>query len=1371
MHWRRLPWILPLLLVALLGDRVQNSGRPSSQTSPAQPYSLTDRSPWTKTKPNEVQTAIRNGQRLHLRFGDATKTLLFEPSALLAEQFKVSIGSSSTAILARPEAFVGWAIDPTPNVAPSRATLSILGQQAWGNWIQEDGTTWQFQWQLDSPEITLTEHPAPLTISSINEHSICQIREMAHIPSLPPREFRGEISAQGGLEPATGEVARYLDPIPASESYLKSLKNLDIILVIDQATTGSDAPESLARVASQWLATTANVATIYENQLGIRLRLQELILIPDTPAFTDVPSDNVLADFQDWMAQERPRSEFRWHSAFKVGVGLRSQTLGLAKVRALGTNDSIGVIRASSGWATLAHELGHTLGSDHTIGGLMNGSANEGGNRDFFTEAETTRGRTAAWQIFNHSKDRLPGPGLLRNPTEIPFARNDLRVIPQETALTFNPRTNDLRGVTFGAKNGALSIDSVGQVRPQGAGTVTHDGGELRFQPASGFSGPAWFSYTLRGSIGNRGNGWLHKGDVTVLVGVDPPSEKLVLAPGEARTFTADAAFGSITQPSNAIVHRLIDDERLIIRANNDAFGNDSFSIGSHQFEVTYVKETLEPRPDFYWHHYQFGSLVMEPLANDLTSLTHAVGVTPKVSVGPENGSANLPPNGHGLQLTTAELLTPDKGTLEILQVPSVNAGEATLIPSGTLSFIPNKDSVGQATIRYQVESPTGRSASETITIYLANAAETLLDRNSIAQYQIPRTSIDETAWQNSAFNSASWSTGNLPIGYEDGRGYEEVIQTDVGQQMANVNSSIYVRIPFEVTSVNTVSRLLLNLRMDDGFVAYINGKEVVRDNTPDAITWEAKATISREADAFVAFDITDARSVLRNGDNLLAIHGMNSQVDSSDFLLMPELIALTLPSLATIENPAFDSISVAIGNGIVFEQRHTPVEKIGFPVTAPISTNWQMVEASNNETLQVSPLKNGNFAVQFDLPGTYRIRLSASDSTGLQTSEDRIIHVGDALAYDQVAHVVDTPPVEMISDFSSRLVANIQSDTPWITPETRWLQLDGPAESVIDAPEHLTTTAHFPRTGRYEFRFTASISSIIVFRDVHIDVNTIDRVLIGQESQSSYQYFQNEKVPSTWSAPFFDDNNWLQGGQGLGYDVTDDFTPYITTDIQPSMQFAHSSVYARYPFSLENAGSVHRLDLELRLDDGGLVYLNGQEVYRQHAPLYDLGPDSTAVRSADESSIEAPTPINLAEFRGALRQGTNTLAIHGLNVASTSSDFLIHPTLTATLGAGTGAPADLTQEELLSYALGTDPLPKLRFVNRELELRFRERSDLRSKGGNVVVETSADLKQWFPWKASSRTSTASAEDGFHEIVLAGPKTTESEFVRLTISF
>ncbi|HCO95856.1 MAG TPA: hypothetical protein DIU00_18270, partial [Phycisphaerales bacterium] len=106
-------------------------------------------------------------------------------------------------------------------------------------------------------------------------------------------------------------------------------------------------------------------------------------------------------------------------------------------------------------------------------------------------------------------------------------------------------------------------------------------------------------------------------------------------------------------------------------------------------------------------------------------------------------------------------------------------------------------------------------------------------------------------------------------------------------------NATCYVRIPFTIDTNYT--SLTLNVRYDDGFVAYINGVEVARRNFNGIPAWNSRASSSHSDSAAVLFeniDITDFLSELHQGDNLLAIHAMNSSKTSSDFLISAELIA-----------------------------------------------------------------------------------------------------------------------------------------------------------------------------------------------------------------------------------------------------------------------------------------------------------------------------------------------------------------------------------------------------------------------------------------------------------------------------------------------
>ena len=383
---------------------------------------------------------IAIGQPLSVTTPNGEKTtLLLQPAPLLTEDFQIALGTSSTdGTLAPAKVFSGWAFPQMHQEAPARAHFAVVGSQATGTWEHADGSETVVRWTLGSDILDLAKRRFAkqeghlhgrtcLLTSQLNGFMEEQSRASLELP----------VAAQGGLEPATGQPTRYVDPIPSTEAYALSLQEMQLLLALDQSATGPNEEENLERVASQWLATVANVASIYENQLGIRLRLQELILIPDDPDHADLPFTDALPNFTLWLGRNRPQSQHQWDSAFKVGRGLSSSELGLAYVGSLGRSDSIGVISPHTGWMTLAHELGHSLGANHSLGGLMNAQANDGGNRDFFKAVEGRPKVSAAREIYDHSHERLSGAPLLRHPEEIPFAKNDFHTIPPGESLAF----------------------------------------------------------------------------------------------------------------------------------------------------------------------------------------------------------------------------------------------------------------------------------------------------------------------------------------------------------------------------------------------------------------------------------------------------------------------------------------------------------------------------------------------------------------------------------------------------------------------------------------------------------------------------------------------------------------------------------------------------------------------------------------------------------------------------------------------------------------------------------------------------------------------------------------------------------------------
>lgn len=172
----------------------------------------------------------------------------------------------------------------------------------------------------------------------------------------------------------------------------------------------------------------------------------------------------------------------------------------------------------------------------------------------------------------------------------------------------------------------------------------------------------------------------------------------------------------------------------------------------------------------------------------------------------------------------------------------------------------------------------------------------TLVAENAVKRVLVPTAAIGD-AWRTSpAFDDSAWTSGTGGVGFERGTGYEPYINIDLSNPMYSRNASCYIRIPFAIADVTgALNSMMLNVRYDDGFVAYLNGVEIARASFTGAPAWNSAASGSHDdsvAVFFEAFDVSAYAGLLQQGQNLLAIQGMNSGTTSSDFLIGVELVA-----------------------------------------------------------------------------------------------------------------------------------------------------------------------------------------------------------------------------------------------------------------------------------------------------------------------------------------------------------------------------------------------------------------------------------------------------------------------------------------------
>lgn len=170
---------------------------------------------------------------------------------------------------------------------------------------------------------------------------------------------------------------------------------------------------------------------------------------------------------------------------------------------------------------------------------------------------------------------------------------------------------------------------------------------------------------------------------------------------------------------------------------------------------------------------------------------------------------------------------------------------------------------------------------------------ETWVMETAPCRARVPTAPIG-SSWTTLSYNDTTWDSGSMGVGYD----YGNLLGLDVGDAMYNQNSTVYVRVPFTASNLSEISQLTLRTKIDDGFVAYINGAQVASDRAPATLNWNATATADHpdaSATTFIDHDITAMKAAVVAGQNILAFHGLNRQNNSSDMLVRAALIATRL--------------------------------------------------------------------------------------------------------------------------------------------------------------------------------------------------------------------------------------------------------------------------------------------------------------------------------------------------------------------------------------------------------------------------------------------------------------------------------------------
>ncbi|MBN8697271.1 MAG: metallophosphoesterase [Bacteroidetes bacterium] len=175
----------------------------------------------------------------------------------------------------------------------------------------------------------------------------------------------------------------------------------------------------------------------------------------------------------------------------------------------------------------------------------------------------------------------------------------------------------------------------------------------------------------------------------------------------------------------------------------------------------------------------------------------------------------------------------------------------------------------------------------------------------------------------------------------------------------------------------------------------------------------------------------------------------------------------------------------------------------------------------------------------------------------------------------------------------------------------------------------------------------------------------------------------------SAWKTPAFNDLNWAVGNAELGYGDSDEAT---TVSYGVDGNNKHITTYFRKQFNVTNPLAFNSLNLEIVRDDGAVIYINGNEVWRSNMPAGSIDYNTEA-----SNTVAWPTEDDWQAATisaGHLVAGTNVIAVEIHQDDRTSSDISFNLKLD---GISTPINAIITRGPYLQKATPTGIIIKWR--------------------------------------------------------------------------
>ena len=518
-------------------------------------------------------------------------------------------------------------------------------------------------------------------------------------------------------------------------------------------------------------------------------------------------------------------------------------------------------------------------------------------------------------------------------------------------------------------------------------------------------------------------------------------------------------------------------------------------------------------------------------------------------------------------------------------------------------------------------------------------------------------TSEPPSTWKDPGFDDSGWESGISGIGYGDDD--DATVLDDMRRAGGNDGYlSLYVRTVFEVGDVSSIENLILAGRYDDGFVAYLNGTEIARENlvgNPPRYNKTAESAGGNvdSNDAPDSFDLSAHLSLLEEGENVLAVQMHNANYTSSDLSMDLALVSAPATPYKAIRGVSELQELVHL-RGIYGQNQLQAI--LGEFWENHFTTDYDKLVEFVRDIDEYDDIRDMSDADQSRIYDQIDIEVARMEwqeydffyKNGLGSFGDLLLYSATSSAMliylDNVLNLAAEPNENYAREILELYAFGV--DNRYTQTDIEQLAKCFTGWSIKKVNPAFAKT--FPASAR-DPETTPSVE--IASEEVLLDLGPGWRYFKGRSEPAPGQ---DGSATADWALQGFDDSSWSAGSTGIGYADGDDATTLS------DMRNNYTSVYLRRNFTI--TGDLANTVLDVGYDDGFVAYLNGTEIARYNMGDAGTPPafDSTADNGHEVTAANAM--IQLQDHAELLVTGNNVLAIQVHNTSLGSSDLSLLP-------------------------------------------------------------------------------------------------------------